>query len=45
MSQDQPLYEAIQEAMQRHVQGIEFREWNAGPQIDCNMRDEGQLSF
>ncbi|TSL82510.1 Glycogen debranching enzyme [Bagarius yarrelli] len=38
---DQPLCNVIQEAMQRHAQGIKFREWNAGPQIDCNMRDEG----
>lgn len=27
--------------MQRHMQGIQFRERNAGPQIDRNMRDEG----
>ncbi|XP_041924454.1 glycogen debranching enzyme isoform X2 [Alosa sapidissima] len=40
-TKDQPLYEVIHEALQRHMQGIEFRERNAGPQIDRNMRDEG----
>ncbi|TSN03381.1 Glycogen debranching enzyme [Bagarius yarrelli] len=38
---DQPLCNVIHEALQRHMQGIEFRERNAGPQIDRNMRDEG----
>ncbi|KAB5550573.1 hypothetical protein PHYPO_G00055230 [Pangasianodon hypophthalmus] len=38
---DQPLCDVIHEALQRHMQGIEFRERNAGPQIDRNMRDEG----
>lgn len=42
--QDQPLYDVIHEALQRHMQGIEFRERNAGPQIDRNMRDEGEAS-
>ncbi|KAM5160038.1 glycogen debranching enzyme-like isoform 1-T5 [Callospermophilus lateralis] len=40
-TQDQPLCEVIQEAMQRHMQGIQFQERNAGPQIDRNMKDEG----
>ncbi|XP_051552871.1 glycogen debranching enzyme-like isoform X1 [Myxocyprinus asiaticus] len=38
---EQLLYEVIHEAMERHMQGMEFRERNAGPQIDRNMRDEG----
>ncbi|KAJ8409510.1 hypothetical protein AAFF_G00229110 [Aldrovandia affinis] len=38
---DEPLYEVIQEAMQRHAEGIEFTERNAGPQIDRNMQTQG----
>ena len=31
----------IIEICQKHAQGIEFREWNAGPKIDAHMKDEG----
>ncbi|KAJ1928160.1 bifunctional 4-alpha-glucanotransferase/amylo-alpha-1,6-glucosidase, partial [Linderina macrospora] len=33
--------ELIQEVLQRHAQGIHFREWNAGPRLDEHMRDAG----
>lgn len=41
--QDQPLYEVMQEALQRHAEGLKYRERNAGPQIDDQMKDEGMV--
>ncbi|KAJ9080711.1 bifunctional 4-alpha-glucanotransferase/amylo-alpha-1,6-glucosidase [Entomophthora muscae] len=35
------LSEIIQEILQRHAQGIRFREWNAGPNLDSHMQEEG----
>jgi glycogen debranching enzyme len=35
------MYEIVQEIMQRHASGIEFRERNAGHHIDAHMRDRG----
>jgi len=35
------LAQVIQEIFQRHAQGIKFREWNAGYQIDEKMTHEG----
>lgn len=40
-SKESTIEEVIQEAMQRHATGLSFREANAGPGLDMQMRDEG----
>lgn len=35
------MEDIVQDIMQKHATGIEFREWNAGTRIDAHMRDEG----
>lgn len=40
-STESTLEDIIQEALQRHAEGMSFREANAGPEIDSQMRDEG----
>lgn len=35
------ISEIIQEILQRHADGIHFREYNAGPNLDMQMRDQG----
>ena len=43
---EEPLFKTIQEAIQRHFDGIDFIERNAGKQIDEHMNEEGiSLSF
>ncbi|CAH8590703.1 unnamed protein product [Schistosoma turkestanicum] len=37
----QPLHEIMQEALQRHIIGIDFIERNAGPTLDEHMKPEG----
>lgn len=40
-SKSSTIEDIIQEALQRHASGMDFREANAGPQIDSQMKDEG----
>ncbi|KAL8719888.1 MAG: hypothetical protein Q9225_003166 [Loekoesia sp. 1 TL-2023] len=40
-SQESTIEEIIQEALQRHATGLSFREANAGPSLDMQMKDEG----
>jgi glycogen debranching enzyme len=40
-SQSPTLIEVIQEVFQRHAHGMSFREYNAGPDLDVQMKPEG----
>lgn len=40
-SQTSTIVDIIQEVFQRHVRGISFREYNAGPELDVQMKSEG----
>ncbi|CAL5865952.1 uncharacterized protein PFLUO_LOCUS159 [Penicillium psychrofluorescens] len=40
-SQSPTLLECIQEVFQRHAHGMSFREYNAGPDLDVQMKSEG----
>jgi glycogen debranching enzyme len=40
-SKDSSMEDVIQECLQRHAGGMHFREANAGPQIDSQMKDDG----
>ncbi|KAL8857696.1 MAG: hypothetical protein Q9178_005731 [Gyalolechia marmorata] len=40
-SKKSTIEEIIQEALQRHATGLSFREANAGPKLDMQMKDEG----
>ena len=39
--QDQSLREVIQEVLQRHAEGVSYRERHAGQGLDINMTDKG----
>ncbi|KAF2456675.1 hypothetical protein BDY21DRAFT_345776 [Lineolata rhizophorae] len=40
-SKSSTIEDVIQEAVQRHATGLSFREYNAGPQLDMQMKWEG----
>ncbi|KAF2757235.1 glycogen debranching enzyme [Pseudovirgaria hyperparasitica] len=40
-SKESTIEDIIQEVLQRHAAGMKFREYNAGPNLDSQMRDEG----
>ena len=40
-SHENTIEDIIQEALQRHASGMQYREANAGPDIDCQMKDNG----
>lgn len=40
-SKESTVEEIVQEALQRHAEGMSYREANAGPGIDMQMSDEG----
>ncbi|KAL9597440.1 MAG: hypothetical protein Q9219_005132 [cf. Caloplaca sp. 3 TL-2023] len=40
-SSESTIAEIIQEVLQRHATGLSFREANAGPSLDMQMKDEG----
>ncbi|KAL1963499.1 hypothetical protein VTN77DRAFT_8080 [Rasamsonia byssochlamydoides] len=40
-SQSSTIREVIQEVFQRHASGLSFREYNAGPALDLQMKPEG----
>lgn len=40
-SQSSTIEDVVQECLQRHASGMHFREANAGPSIDSQMRDAG----
>ncbi|EMC91216.1 glycoside hydrolase family 13 protein [Baudoinia panamericana UAMH 10762] len=40
-SKSSSIEDVIQECLQRHAAGMHFREYNAGPAIDSQMKDDG----